>query len=420
MKKYLARSVGLILLVSLVVFSYQFMKRGGSKESETAIIMENQSSDSSMVASESPTLMAGSEPDDNEAAIEESNPDDLSTVASESPTLMADSEPVDNEAAIEESNLDDLSIVASEPPTLMAGSEPDDNETAIEESNPDDLSIVASEPPTLMIRSEPDVNETKTREEKAVVLKSTTNTKQLDHAADNKEEMSRDDIQRGANNWMFLTIMLMAFATLISVSISFYLYRWRRILISQPNILVPEEWGSSLKDVRSTVRKLINAFHDNTSRITSITTESSDKITNMTEIFMSLQGALNEKDMEISRLKKGYDSEIFRKFLFRFIRIEQYLDDCMKSENVDLDSLVQLKRLLEDAFDECGVEQFEPNVGDDYRRAEGIADHPKTTKTDKAENEFIIAEVLEAGYRLRGGEGYEYIVPAKVIIYTLE
>ena len=137
----------------------------------------------------------------------------------------------------------------------------------------------------------------------------------------------------------------------------------------------------------------------------------------MIDTFMTLQSALDEREAEIRRLKKGYDAEVFRKFLYRFIRIDQSIADFARDDMASPENLGQLKRLMEDAFDECGVEVFEPELGSDYRGAEGVAENPKTVAADRPEDAFMIAEVLEAGYRLRGGEGYEILAPAKVRIY---
>lgn len=225
------------------------------------------------------------------------------------------------------------------------------------------------------------------------------------------------EVQESPSLLVYAALFIMAVATLLSIAISFYLYRWRRVLLTQPNLLVPEEWGKYLDTVGKNVEKLGSSFTKNINHIATKTSESSDKITNMTETYMSLHNALDEKDSEIRRLKKGYDAEVFRKFLSRFIRIDQSIDDYIYSGKCNLNNLDQLKRLLEDALDECGVERFAPQVGEDYRRAFGVADNPKTIKTVSPEEEFMVAEVLEAGYRLRNGNDCEVITPSKVKIY---
>jgi hypothetical protein len=218
--------------------------------------------------------------------------------------------------------------------------------------------------------------------------------------------------------WVYISLIFMAMATIFSVAVSFYLYRWRKILISKPNAMVPEEWGKYLHQVGSDVSALTNSLNINLSAVVSKTCENSEKVANMTETYMALQGALDEKDAEIRRLKKGYDAEIFRKFLLRFVRVGQAIDDFIDSDEVEVRQLEQLKRLLEDAFDECGVEIYHPEVGDDYRNAEGVADNPKTINTVNNDDDFKIAEVIASGYRLRVGETFDCIVPAKVRVFS--
>lgn len=227
----------------------------------------------------------------------------------------------------------------------------------------------------------------------------------------------KTDAHDSPSRLLYIVLFIMSLVTLVSTIISFYLYKWRRILLTQPNLLVPEEWGKYLDVVGKNMTKLEASVANNIGHIASSTSESTNKVDNMIETYMSLQGALDQKDSEIRRLKTGYDAEIFRKYLSRFIRIELALDDYIYLKEGDKKILVQLKRLFEDAFDECGVESFGPQVGEDYRRAFGVADNPKKTISDDPDKEFTIDEILESGYRLRNGNDYEIIKPAKVSIY---
>src|SRR5699024_12420576 len=48
----------------------------------------------------------------------------------------------------------------------------------------------------------------------------------------------------GASNpsdFLYIAIVILSISTLIAVGISFYLYKWRRILLANPNSVVPEE-----------------------------------------------------------------------------------------------------------------------------------------------------------------------------------
>ena len=130
-----------------------------------------------------------------------------------------------------------------------------------------------------------------------------------------------------------------------------------------------------------------------------------------------LRNALDEKDAEIQRYKRGYDAHLFRRFLYRFIRVDQTVNECSREDGLSVTERDQLSRLLEDALDECGVERFIPPVGADYRTTPGLSDNPKVVPAPDEASAFKIIEVLEHGYRLRHPQGEEVIVPARVRVY---
>ncbi len=148
--------------------------------------------------------------------------------------------------------------------------------------------------------------------------------------------------------------------------------------------------------------------------------ETHQGIVNLSETFMTMQRALDEREGEIRRLKRGYDNDIYRKFVSRFIRVDQAVEDFQRAGGADQTGLEQIRRLLGDAFAECGVECFQPQIGEDYREADGVADKPKTVNADRPEDAFKIAEVLESGYLIRSAESAEVIIPARVRIYIIQ
>lgn len=222
------------------------------------------------------------------------------------------------------------------------------------------------------------------------------------------------------NPWTTFALIFMSAATLVSVSITFYLYKWRSILIGRPELLVPEKWAKHLDGIGQQVTALSGAIGDGLGSMSQTTARNSDRVSDMIETFMTLQNAIDERDSEIKRLKKGYDADVFRKFLNRFIRVDQTVDTYLQSKPEESESLGQVKRLMEDALDECGVESFKPVVGEDFRRAEGIADNPKKVKTEEKDDDYKILEVIDPGYRLRVGNSHEVLVSAKVRISVFE
>ena len=103
----------------------------------------------------------------------------------------------------------------------------------------------------------------------------------------------------------------------------------------------------------------------------------------------------------------------------RFIRIDRYLDDLENKENESAEKNIykRLRRLMEDALEECGVEKFSPEIGCDIRdEGARISDDVVETPTTDPEKDYCVSEVLAVGYLLQGQGKSEVISPAKVSI----
>lgn len=223
----------------------------------------------------------------------------------------------------------------------------------------------------------------------------------------------------GASNpsdFLYITIVILSISTLIAVGISFYLYKWRRILLANPNSVVPEEWAKYLQGVGEGVTQLSSIMDANLTRVSQESRLNTERIENMTKTYMELQEVLDEKDKEIARFRDGYDAEIFRRFIGRFARVDQALEDLIL-DGGESEELSLIKRLLEDAFEECGVEKTSPNIGEDYRTVSGVSDNPKLQHTNDPSLEFQIVEVIKCGYDLNTGVERKSIIPSKVKIY---
>lgn len=215
---------------------------------------------------------------------------------------------------------------------------------------------------------------------------------------------------------LYLAVIILSIGFTISICITFYLYKWRKIILSSPSAVVPEEWAKYLQGVGKDFDTFTESIGGHLQNIVNASDDQSSKISNMIDTYMELQTALDEKDKELSRYKDGYDSEIFKKFIVRFARVEQALDNFIDDKGPS-DEYLLLKRLFEDAFEECGVSRKSPSIGDDYRTAKGVSDHPKTEISDDPELDFKISEVIESGYELVTGDGSRTIIPSKVRIY---
>jgi molecular chaperone GrpE (heat shock protein) len=232
----------------------------------------------------------------------------------------------------------------------------------------------------------------------------------------------------GAENTLpWLVVLILGLTTAISVAISFYLYRWRRILINDQRVLVPEEIVARLHNVQKEVNGLRGVTNDAVDEQRTNITHVAEELrklgrgaTQLLDTTLNLQQALDERDAEIRRLREGYDRDVFRRFLGRFLRAKQALDDWKRTPGGSSEKLLdQVSRLLEDAFEECGVEEFSPPIGSDYRTASGVADNPNAVKTNNPQEAFQIADVIQPGYRFRNSET-GVLIQARVSVFILQ
>jgi hypothetical protein len=164
-----------------------------------------------------------------------------------------------------------------------------------------------------------------------------------------------------------IVLVAMAMTTAGAVAISFYLYRWRKILSANTSFSVPEELISSLnslgKEIRRSSTHLEHAICEHETSIKHIadtSTRTDERITEILETSMLLQRALDERDAEIRRLRQGYDVEVFRRFISRFLRVKQLIDDCHSLGQYTPEDYANVGRLLDDAFEECGLSNLPP------------------------------------------------------------
>jgi molecular chaperone GrpE (heat shock protein) len=141
-------------------------------------------------------------------------------------------------------------------------------------------------------------------------------------------------------------------------------------------------------------------------------------INHLFEASSAMQGALDQRDAEIKRYREGYDVELLRRIVRRFIRVKGAIADANSHDATHTSAIHQVSRLLDDALEECGVEEFRPQIAEDFRTAIGVADNPKLIETSDQSRNFQIADVLEPGYRFRNTADGEVILPARVSIYV--
>ncbi len=212
--------------------------------------------------------------------------------------------------------------------------------------------------------------------------------------------------------FLYIIILLSLILALSGIWLSFYLYKWRKKVLETAEgnnqVIVPEElWAS--RD------RIYKDFSDLNKRIYYLTEQYED----LSSTFLKLNTALDNRDTEIKKLKKGYDQEIYKKFLRRFISTHQASKDYHENfqSNIEIE---QIYLLLTDALEECEVETFSPIIGSSYKDEEGVDDNPKKEVAKNIDDIGKISKINEEGYRIKTPEGYEYVLKAKVTIFVEE
>ena len=209
----------------------------------------------------------------------------------------------------------------------------------------------------------------------------------------------------------------------LGLGVSFWMYYARTVYLKNGPALVPERWGHILAELgRVTDQANMNTVESLTA-VLKASDHQTEKSESLLESFLTLQQAISTRDDEISRLKKGHDAKIFKRFISRFIRVSVALEE-IKEEAKDSDQAKNYKylcRLIQNGLEDCGVEQIRPEINSDYREAgPEIADDPTLIYTNDSSLDFKIASVESPGYVIEGEGDREIIIPSKVSVYKAE
>jgi hypothetical protein len=209
----------------------------------------------------------------------------------------------------------------------------------------------------------------------------------------------------------------------LGLGVSFWMYYARTVYLKNGPALVPERWGHILAELGHVTNQANMNTVESLTAVLKASNHQTEKSESLLESFLTLQQAISNRDDEISRLKKGHDAKIFKRFITRFIRVSVALEE-IREEAKDSDQAKNYKylcRLIQNALEDCGVEQVHPPVDSDYREAgPEISDDPVLVNTDDPSLDFKIASVESPAYVIEGEGDREIIIPAKVSVYKLE
>ena len=131
----------------------------------------------------------------------------------------------------------------------------------------------------------------------------------------------------------------------------------------------------------------------------------SKKYEDIIDSFTFLQQALDNKDKEIERLKKGYDSQILRNGILGLIRVFKICDDIINVPNISEETENEVRLIvdsIEDLLDEMSVRKYSIKEGASTRSVEvfGIPPGVEWIKeaTENKDEHFKVKRTLKPGF----------------------
>jgi hypothetical protein len=224
----------------------------------------------------------------------------------------------------------------------------------------------------------------------------------------------------------WVVIIGLIFITSVSLMISVWIYFTRSIYsIKNRTGIFPERYDVFLETMSHEVTdkqkifetQLIKLFNSYNVQQSSLETLSK----NFSESIATFQNYEKSQAGTIKKLTQGFDSDVFKKFLKRFVRVNIFLDDIIAKGGIDeknSNNYRNLSRLMTDALEDCGLESFIPRVDTDYRDAGGaIEDNPKSEFTKDKKKDWLIKSIDRPAFVISGQGHNEFITKAKVTIY---
>lgn len=227
------------------------------------------------------------------------------------------------------------------------------------------------------------------------------------------------NIPQSKSHTPFLVVLLavLGVSQLGSIFLIMYLFKMRQYTPSGQISVVPEELLKSLSDQSGALGQNSQYIGEYIKRIMTDREKTDGDIVELQKSFAVFQDSLNKKDEEIDRLKKGYDTAVYERFLKKFIKfyveLKKEADAPENQENAVV--LNDMLELFGDALIECNLQIKSPDVMasiEDYNHI--ISAKRKVLQTDNPELHEKIAQVLMPAFIL----GDEVLREANIVIYS--
>ena len=242
----------------------------------------------------------------------------------------------------------------------------------------------------------------------------------------NVQEDLSGEIKGSSNNLQTVLIVLTFFSISITGLASFValrFYNWRQ-KVDLTGALVPEKWAEHLlalteafNNQATNIQKLTDDNVRLSKLVESNLVEILKQISNSKEMLLTFQSSIQEKDLEITRLKLGYDFKIQKDLLSQLVQLHSNCSEIiLKSETNK--GLTNIEFLIRDILEGSGVLISKPPIGTDFSK---ISDQTEVVgySSDASINldKGQISEVLSDCYLYDSGSKQTVLKPAKIKYY---
>jgi hypothetical protein len=206
-----------------------------------------------------------------------------------------------------------------------------------------------------------------------------------------------------------LLVTTLVLAVIILSVLAFSLWKKTMHSIDSLNLAVNE--------VRSAIRSHHVAANSDQGRESRGDSTHGQALLEISQSLGAFRRAIEEREEEIKRLKKGYDAYLYARYARQVIDIFEAAEDARKAHADNL-LVQQTHELVEQLFADWKIEKFYPPIGELFKTTEGVGDHPKKISTDDPSQHGRIAAVSAPGYRLLAGSVPQILAPAKVEVFV--
>jgi hypothetical protein len=219
--------------------------------------------------------------------------------------------------------------------------------------------------------------------------------------------------------WIVLTFFSISITGLASL-VALRFYNWRQ-KVDLTGALVPEEWAEHLLALTEAfnsqanhIQKLSNDNVRLSKLVESNLVEILKQISSSKEMLLTFQSSIQEKDVEINRLKLGYDFKIQKDLLSQLVQLHSNCSEIISKSETNK-GLTNIEFLIRDILEGSGVLISKPSIGTDFSKiSDQIEVVGYSSNSSSNLDKGQISEVLSDFYMYDSGSKQTVLKPAKI------